>query len=118
MPTTQRTRRPWPTTVEEVVNRLLEHMPKADKEELRAMEERDLIMLHFGFGASVRNRFGLWAENKALLADCARVSHPEEQELELPWVFMHPDDASSVIVEALWRRLQEQQPKQASKQAR
>jgi hypothetical protein len=116
MPTTPRTKRPWPTTVEEAVDRLLERMPKADKEELRAMPEEELILLHFGMAMSVRNRFGLWAGNEALLADCA-ATNARKNGMELSWVWIDPDDASMVIIEALWRRLQEQ-PKQSPKQSR
>ena len=81
-------------------------MPKADKDKLRSMPENNLIRLHFGLGGAIRNRFGLWQGNEALLADCAAASGRGG---DYSWLFMHPDEASSVILKAAWRRLQEQQ---------
>jgi len=53
--------------------------------------EEQLIRFHHGWGTGIRNEFGLWKGNKELLADC----HAE-----------HPDDASMVIIQAVWERLQ------------
>ncbi|WIG57325.1 MAG: Mobile element protein [Ktedonobacterales bacterium] len=46
---------------------------------MRAMAEDDLIVLccvvlHFGMGMSIRDEFGLWGGNEALLETCAEVS--------------------------------------------
>lgn len=57
------------------------------------MKENDLILSHAGTGMGIRNSFGLWADNKELLYDCGGG-------------FIHTDDASSVIIGALWEKLQ------------
>lgn len=50
----------------------------------------DLYKYHHGFGTAIRNNFRLWINNKSLMEDTGTD---------------HPDDASMVIIEALWERL-------------
>jgi len=83
----------WPRTVDEAVTRLLAGMSNADKERFRAEKKDDLIKFHHGWGTGIRNRFGLWGGNDALMADC----HAD-----------HPDSASMVIIEAVWQKLQKE----------
>jgi len=80
-------------TVEDAVNLVISSMSTEELEEVRSIAEEDLIFLHFGLGERVRNLCGLWSGNKDLLRACGS----EE---------MHPDDASSVIFNEIWRRLQ------------
>jgi hypothetical protein len=65
-------------------------MDEASKEVVRSTKEDDLVLLHFSWGIGIRNGFGLWSGNSALLESTGS------------W---HPDDASSVIIEAVWKRL-------------
>lgn len=83
----------WPSTLDQAVARLIDDMDDADKKMVRDTKKGDLILFHHGWGTGIRNEFGLWRGNTNLLADC----HAE-----------HPDDASMVIIEAVWRRLQKQ----------
>src|SRR5271165_4440286 len=106
MPTTHHVKRPWPQTVSEAVDRLLGNMSTADREEFQGLSEDDLITLHFGMGMGIRNQFGLWEGNDALLGDCAEASGRGG---EFSWLSIHPEDASTIILTALWRGLQEQQ---------
>lgn len=92
-----------PRTVDEAVNHLMALMSPDDLAAIRAMSERELTGLHFSLGMAIRNRFGLWRANDALMASCASVSGGTGTML------LHPDDASGVIIEAQWRRLQEHQ---------
>ncbi|WP_431065683.1 DUF6794 domain-containing protein [Methylotuvimicrobium sp.] len=55
------------------------------------MPEDDLIDLHFSLGLAIRNAFGLHEPGSKLLASCGT---------------SHPNDASGVIISALWRALQ------------
>jgi len=87
-------RKKWPRTVEEAVNRLIQEMSEEDRETLKNTPEKDLIMYHFSLGMWVRNEFGLWQGNEELLKSCA-TKEP----------FIHPDDASSIIIEELWKKL-------------
>jgi hypothetical protein len=86
-------RQDWPQTVDAAATRILATMKDADKQRVRATKKEDLIRFHHGWGTGIRNDFGLWAGNKDLMADCHAA---------------HPDDASMVIIEAVWRRLQTQ----------
>ena len=84
----------WPRTVEEAVDRLLSSMSEKDKLSFKNTPEKDLIMFHFGLGAYIRNEFGLWQGNTELLKSCEKES-----------IFVHPDEFSSIIIEALWKKL-------------
>jgi hypothetical protein len=86
----------WPETVDQAVGVLLGLLPDDEKSKIAAMSQDDLITLHFGLGMWIRNNLGLWSGNRALLESTA---------------VRHPDDASGMIIEALWRRLREVAPK-------
>ena len=82
----------WPTSVEGAVEQLLSQMTESNKAVLRDATEDDLVMIHYDLGLSIRNSFGLWAGNKALLKSCGAED-------------MHPDDASAIIIERMRKRL-------------
>jgi hypothetical protein len=63
---------------------------------LATMTEDDLIDFHFSLGHHIRNEFGLWSGNDALLESCRIIAGRQ---------YLHVDDASSVITKALWLRL-------------
>lgn len=79
-----------PQTIEQAVGVLLEQLPDCEKENIASMSRDDLINLHFGLGTQIRNDFGLWGGNTALLENTGKI---------------HPDDAAMAIIEALWYRL-------------
>jgi len=80
-----------PKTVAEAVNRLLEcDLGVKDKAFISKLPKDDLITLHHTLGRWIRNNYGLWQDNKALLADTSET---------------HPDDASMVIIEKCWEAL-------------
>ncbi|WP_018609458.1 DUF6794 domain-containing protein [Uliginosibacterium gangwonense] len=85
-----------PTTVEQAVGVLLGLLPQDEIDKISRMPEKDLLFLHFGLGIWIRNNFGLWTEGSPLLAATQQPS---------------ADDASMVIIRALWERLQEAAPK-------
>jgi len=89
-------KRQWPETVDQAVGVLLGLLPDAEKAKVAAIAQDDLVALHLGLGMWIRNNLGLWSENSALL-ESARAQNA--------------DDASVVIIEALWRRLREETPK-------
>ena len=97
-----------PKTVLQAVERLMTIMEPEMKDEVAEMAEKDLVNLHYGLGAAIRNGFGLWNANQELLDDCLRLGRsplyaPEPGEPVA--VRIHPDDASMVILEALLDRL-------------
>jgi hypothetical protein len=88
---------PCPRTVDEAVDRLIEEFDERQKAELALTFKTALYLLHFGLGSHIRKTFGLWAPESPLRRDCSLASG----RCDLP-----PDEASDVIVEALWERLQ------------
>ena len=66
-------------------------MKAADKRIVRDTPEEELNKFHFGWGQGIRNSMGLWAGNTELLEDTGK---------------SHPDDASMVIIHAVWKELQ------------
>ncbi|WP_370869898.1 DUF6794 domain-containing protein [Methylobacter sp.] len=52
---------------------------------------------HFGLGMAIRNAFGLHEQGSKLLASC------NNNEL---YNSVHPDDASGMVILALWQSLQ------------
>ena len=93
----------FPRTVDEAAGRVLAELSERDKEWIKGTPRGSLIQLHFGLGSFVRNTCGLWAGNDELMGACARAGRPEEN--GLPYLSVHPDDASAVVVEEVWRRL-------------
>ncbi len=85
----------YPKSVQEAVQRLLLELSDRDKLVIENTPEEDLTILHLTLGNYIRNEFGLWKDKEELLKDCL----PEAIE-------PNPDDASSVIIKALWRSLQ------------
>jgi hypothetical protein len=78
-------------SIEAAVRVLDEQLGPEARRELAASSEGDLVLLHIGLGAWVRNRFELWQDRALVRATgCANA-----------------DDASMVIVRALWQRLRE-----------
>ena len=91
----------WPQTVDEAVDLLVGALSEQDKQRIREMPKDDLIQFHFGWGMGIRNAFGLWGGNAALMRSCAEWRYGAGPDA----TFMHPDDASCVIIEAVWKRL-------------
>lgn len=79
-----------PETVAEAAVRLMVILEDEHKAAIAAMQEDDLVDLHFGLGLAIRNAFGLHDSNRHLLTDCS---------------VTHSDDAAGVIIRALWKQL-------------
>lgn len=82
----------WPKTLGEAVDKVAASLSQEDRRRVVSTETENLIDFHFGWGTGIRNAFGLWAGNTALLESCGSRE-------------MHPDNASTVIIEAVWKRL-------------
>ena len=79
-----------PTTVQEIVEEIVESMSEADKANVVNTSEDDLIMFHHGSGTGIRNHY--LYRNSALVAATGKE---------------HPDDASMVIIKAVWQALRD-----------
>jgi hypothetical protein len=84
-----------PKTVDEAVKRLITELSLKDKTTISNMDEADLINLHFSLGRSIRNRY-LYPRNEKLLESCRQEAMDK---------YLHWDEASRVIIKALWKRL-------------
>lgn len=83
----------WPRSLKEAVSLLLGGLSEHAKLGLKqATGEAQLAMLHATLGTTIRDEFGLWSGNTALLKACGSAT-------------MHPDDASMVIIKAARREL-------------
>jgi hypothetical protein len=87
----------WPVTVKATVSDILSEMPPENKETVRKTKKDDLILFHSGWGMGIRNHYGLWRGNNKLIEDACGKD-------------CHPDNASMVIIEAVWAALQPPQP--------
>ncbi len=80
-----------PDSVEVAVDRLVMVLDQEEKAQIAGTSLDDLVAdYHFSLGLQIRNAFGLWGKNPALMASCGSLM---------------ADDASSVILTALWVRL-------------
>lgn len=93
-----------PRAGEAAGERLGETLSPGELAEIAGQAEDDRIDLHFGLGARLRETFRLWGGNRARLADCLRQWNGDRDERATA---IHPDDASLVILRALWRRLRQ-----------
>ena len=84
----------WPLTCDGAIAKLSTELPQSEQADLAAMKRDDLILLHHGFGTGIRNEFGLWGGNFALIESCSGSRET------------HPDDVSMIIIERLWVKLQ------------
>lgn len=83
----------WPVTVDAAARQIVAKMDDESKAQVRATAKQDLIQFHLGWGTGIRNSLGLWRGNHQLLESCGRGTR------------VHPDDCSTVIIEAVWELL-------------
>jgi hypothetical protein len=89
-----------PTNIDEAVGVILLMLEDKDLSEITQMPFEHLFNLHFGLGQWIRNNLGLWQTESPLM---------KAIQAQTPGI--HQDDASTVIIEALWHRLQVTKPK-------
>ena len=87
-----------PKTVDEAVDRVILDLDLKDRIKIANMSLDDLINLHTNLHTYFKNAFGLWSGNTELLASCRSISKEH---------IYSEDDATLVIIEALWKKLRE-----------
>jgi hypothetical protein len=95
MPQALRDLPPFPHTLSETVAILSAELDEPERIVIAGTLAQDLSRFRYGLGTYIRNHFGLWGPNLALLAAC-KVEHPE--------------DASNVILQALRKHLRNIRP--------
>lgn len=86
----------WPVTCDDAATRALSKLGPALEQRLRALKKDQLILLHDSFGLSIRNQFGLWSGNEALVASCAPQGDAATRA---------PDSVSMIIITRAWEML-------------
>lgn len=79
-----------PDTIQKALDILKLVFTDEQKAELINKGKNNLIEFHFSLGLWIRNNFGLWEPNSALLEDLKQGSS-----------FFHPDSASRILLEFL-----------------
>lgn len=86
----------FPPTVEQAVDKLLEHLSFAERTRLANMDTAGLIQFHRSYGLFLRTEFRI-AGNDPLLSSCRHAAHLKT---------ITPEQASMVILKALQHRIQ------------
>jgi hypothetical protein len=83
----------WPISVDSAADKVIGQLSEEQKTQLASTKHEDLGNYHLGLGLYIRNQFGLWQGNGALLSSaCGECD---------------PDDASMVIIERIWTKVRE-----------
>lgn len=92
----------WPETINDAVERMIDRMSSADKTEVLNTKEKDLFRLLCSQGMLIGGCLGLYNGNRTLLKACALTRKSEIEQL----LFLDdPEEASYIILEAIWKRL-------------
>jgi hypothetical protein len=76
-------------TLKSMVDDMLNEFPAKEKQEFADSDALDLIQYHTTLGRYIRNKYHLWYD-EALCLLCGK---------------KHPDDASFVVIEMMWMKL-------------
>jgi hypothetical protein len=87
-----------PRTVGEAIERLMNELPLKDSVQIANMAEVELDALNMRLGQYIRNNFRLWTGNDLLMDSCRLISGEKD---------LHPDTASQIIIDELWKKLRE-----------
>lgn len=87
-----------PKTIDQAVKRLISEISLKDKITIANIAEVELSVLHTTIGEYIRNQFGLWSGNEDLMASCCFIAKRDK---------VSEDEASSIIIRELWKRLRE-----------
>jgi hypothetical protein len=85
-----------PRSVDTAVMRLIETLQLKDRASIANLQPEELDHLRSGLGDYIKQNFGFYSGNTALLQSCAEVGR-----LSRPL----PDEACAVILRALWKEL-------------
>ena len=95
---TQRRLSDRPQSLADAVERLSASLSFKDKTTLGNLDAEDLITYRPALLVRLRDEFGLWDENGALLTSCQSVANDP---------LLHQDQAAVLILETLWKHLRQ-----------
>ena len=88
----------WPRTHEAAVSLMIEKLSHDWKETIAATDYSKLVNLNRLLGMGIRNYLGLWRGNEELMKSCLQLRK---------MVQLDPDVVSLIIIEEIWKRLNE-----------
>ncbi len=88
----------YPKTVNQAVERLISDLSLKDRVYIANLTQEDLYLIHISLRSHIGQELGLWSGNKDLIESCRTMSGSTE---------LRADQCPAVILEALWRRLQD-----------
>lgn len=88
-----------PNTINQAVILLVSYLSSTDKRKISKLNEENLSNLNFSLGWFIKNEFKL-ITNDPLIESCRTISGGNS---------VYADEASFIIIKALWKRLQELQ---------
>lgn len=83
-----------PVTCEGAIKKIAKKLDADSIKTLRNTKKEDLIKFHMSWGMGIRNSYGLWSKNSPIRKSCAESIGEQD---------MHPDSASEVIIEGVWK---------------
>jgi len=95
-PEADKTEQIMPDTVDQAVDMLISEMKLREKTTIANMPEAELIYIHLTLGNYIRNKFGLYSGNDALMQACREILGKNK---------IQEDEASFIIIRELWRKL-------------
>ena len=87
-----------PQSVAEAVEGLISKLPLKDKTRVANLSRNELPGLHLSLGTYIMDHFGLLSGNRELVKSCRSASKEK---------LRHEEDAVTVIINALWQKLQQ-----------
>ena len=84
--------------MDEAVHQIMSGMSLRDRTTMANMKEEQLEILQFTLGLYIKNKLDEWAVSEELMKSCMALSEDENSSRE---------DASTVIMKELWKRLRE-----------
>lgn len=95
-PEADKTEQIMPDTVDQAVDILISEMKLREKTAIANMPEAELIYIHLTLGNYIRNKFGLYSGNDALMQACREILGKNK---------IQEDEASFIIIRDLWQKL-------------
>jgi len=85
-----------PGTVDEAVDKLISELPLKFRSTIAKMDRWELPALHVTLGPGIRERYGFWRGNEALMESCRVMSGKDRFDIAI---------GSAMIIDAMWARL-------------
>jgi len=85
-----------PRSVDEAVERLISELSLKDRVAIAKMDEWGLSALHVTLGPHIRERYGFWTGNEALMESCRILSGKERFDIAT---------GPALIIDVMWARL-------------